>query len=82
MEVDGFEEDNGVRLIRMKSYSNPSATTLTWRAPDYGCAPVKAIYGWKGEGGKTTMDIVSASLGHVDEALFNIPQVKHFPIQK
>jgi hypothetical protein len=74
MEVDGFEEDNGVRLIRMKQYSNPSAATLTWRAPDYGCAPVKMIYNWKGEGGKTTMDIVSASLGHVDETLFNIPQ--------
>jgi hypothetical protein len=73
MEVDGFEEDNGVRLIRMKSSSNPSATTLTWRAPDYGCAPVKMIYDWK-EGGKTTMEIVSASLGRVDETLFDIPQ--------
>ncbi len=72
-EVDGTEIDNGVRLIRMKPSSNGTATTQMWLAPDFNCAPVKALYDWKGQGGRTILNIVSSSRGITDESLFAVP---------
>jgi len=74
VQVEGFEEERGVRLVRYKSYINPSSVTSSWLAPEYGCAPAKMKYDWQGEGGKTTLSITNAKLGQVDESLFDVPK--------
>ncbi len=72
LQLEGTEDNGGVHLLRMKAYTNTTATAQVWLAPDFGCAPVKTHYSWKGEGGTTDQDIFSSSASVV-ESLFTVP---------